>query len=99
MDKKNNVEVIINNKIYTICGFESEEYLQKIASYINVKYNDLKKYMENKLGFKFLNCKDLIFTKISDFEKMAIIDVTRNREDSRVSIKEMKNGWKPSWEE
>ena len=66
---------------------------------INVKYNDLKKYMENKLGFKFLNCKDLIFTKISDFEKMAIIDVTRNREDSRVSIKEMKNGWKPSWEE
>ena len=42
MDKKNNVEVIINNKIYTICGFESEEYLQKIASYINVKYNDFK---------------------------------------------------------
>ena len=38
------------------------------------------------------------FTKISKFEKMAIIDVTRNREDSRVSIKEMKNGWKPSWE-
>ena len=42
MEKKNNVEVIINNKIYTICGFESDEYLQKIASYINVKYSDFK---------------------------------------------------------
>ena len=42
MEKKNNVEVFINNKIYTICGFESDEYLQKIASYINVKYSDFK---------------------------------------------------------
>lgn len=42
MQEKNDVEVIINNKRYTICGYESGEYLQKIASYINSKYNEFK---------------------------------------------------------
>ena len=41
-NKKNDTEVIINNKRYTLSGFESEEYLQKIASFINSKINDLK---------------------------------------------------------
>ena len=38
MNRKNDVYVIINNKKYTLRGFESDEYLQKIASYINSKY-------------------------------------------------------------
>ena len=38
----NDLEVIINNKRYTISGYESEEYLQKIASYLNSKYSDFK---------------------------------------------------------
>lgn len=38
MDKKHDIEVIIQNKRYTLCGYESEEYLQKIASYINGQY-------------------------------------------------------------
>ena len=38
MNRKNDVEVIINNKKYVISGFESDEYMQKIASYINGKY-------------------------------------------------------------
>lgn len=37
MASKNNAEVIINGKIYTLSGYESEEYLQKVASYINNK--------------------------------------------------------------
>ena len=41
-NKKNDTDVIINNKRYTLSGFESEEYLQKIASFINSKINDLK---------------------------------------------------------
>lgn len=36
---KNDVEVIINGKVYRLSGYESEEYLQKIASYINNKIN------------------------------------------------------------
>lgn len=42
MKKRTDIEVIINNKRYTLCGYESEEYLQKIASYINGKYTELK---------------------------------------------------------
>lgn len=42
MKKRTDIDVIINNKRYTICGYESEEYLQKIANYINSKCADLK---------------------------------------------------------
>lgn len=42
MSSKNNTEVIINGKIYTLSGYESEEYLQKVASYINNKINEYK---------------------------------------------------------
>lgn len=42
MSSKNDTEVIINGKIYTISGYESEEYLQKVASYINNKINEFK---------------------------------------------------------
>ncbi len=42
MKKRTDIEVIINHKRYTICGYESEEYLQKVASYINNKYAELK---------------------------------------------------------
>ena len=40
--KRNDTEVFINNKKYTLSGFESEEYLQKVASYINSKIGELK---------------------------------------------------------
>lgn len=42
MNKKNDVEVIINNKRYILCGYESGEYLQKVASYLNNKHVEFK---------------------------------------------------------
>lgn len=42
MNKKADVSVIINNKEYIICGYESSDYLEKIASYINRKQGSLK---------------------------------------------------------
>ncbi|MBQ8730120.1 MAG: cell division protein ZapA [Lachnospiraceae bacterium] len=42
MANKNNTEVVIDGKVYTLCGYESEEYLQKVASYINNKIADVK---------------------------------------------------------
>jgi len=42
MNKKNGVEVIINGKRVSLGGYESEEYLQRVASYLNAKYNELK---------------------------------------------------------
>ena len=42
MNKKNGIEVIINGKRVSLAGYESEEYLQRVASYLNAKYNELK---------------------------------------------------------
>ena len=36
-------EVIIGGKVFTLSGYESEEYLQKVASYINNKVNEYNK--------------------------------------------------------
>lgn len=43
MSAKNDTEVIIGGKVFTISGYESEEYLQKVASYINNKYIEYQK--------------------------------------------------------
>ncbi len=40
---KTDAEVIIDGKVYTISGFESEEYIQKVASYLNGKLSELRK--------------------------------------------------------
>ncbi|MCI5603557.1 MAG: cell division protein ZapA [Lachnospiraceae bacterium] len=42
MSSKNNTEVIIDGKIFTLSGYESEEYLQKVATYINNKISEFK---------------------------------------------------------
>jgi cell division protein ZapA len=54
MNKYHDIEVIINNKRYTLSGYESEEYLQKIASYINSKHlefrgSDVYKFLDADL--------------------------------------------------
>lgn len=41
MPSKNNTEVILGGKVYTLSGYESEEYLQKVAAYINNKLNEM----------------------------------------------------------
>ena len=43
MSSKNKTEVLIDGKIYTLSGYESEEYLQRVATEINNKLAELKK--------------------------------------------------------
>ncbi len=43
MSTKTDTEVIINGKVFTLSGYESEEYLQKVASYINNKIAEYNK--------------------------------------------------------
>lgn len=43
MASKTSAEVIIGGKVYTLGGYESEEYLQKVGTYINSKLNDFIK--------------------------------------------------------
>ena len=58
MSSKTDTEVIIGGKVFTLSGYESEEYLQKVASYINNKITEYNKnesfkrltlYMQNVL--------------------------------------------------
>ena len=43
MASKTDTEVIIGGKVFTLSGYESEEYLQKVASYINNKIGEYNK--------------------------------------------------------
>lgn len=40
MSEKTSAEVIIGGKVYTLSGYEGEEYLQRVAAYINNKMNE-----------------------------------------------------------
>lgn len=50
MSVKTDTEVIIGGKVFTLSGYESEEYLQKVAMYIN---NKMAEYSRQD-GFKRL---------------------------------------------
>ena len=41
MSSKTDIQVVIGGKVYTLSGYEGEEYLQKIALYINNKMAEL----------------------------------------------------------
>ncbi len=43
MSVKTDTEVIIGGKVFTLSGYESVEYLQKVASYINNKMSEYSK--------------------------------------------------------
>ena len=43
MAAKTDAEVIIGGRVLTLCGYESEEYLQKVASYLNSKLTEYGK--------------------------------------------------------
>ena len=41
MSAKNTVTVVIGGKVTKLSGYESEEYLQRVAAYLNHKMNEL----------------------------------------------------------
>lgn len=68
MAVKNTAKVIIGGKIITLGGYESEEYFQKVASYINKKIEELSEMpgysrqpMETKHTLISLNITDDYF--------------------------------------
>ena len=68
MSSKNKTEVLIAGKIFTLSGYESEEYLQKVATNINNKIAEFKKLdgynhqtKENKSILLELNIADDYF--------------------------------------
>ena len=55
MAGRNDTEVVIGGKVITLSGYESEEYLQKVASYINNKiaeYNRVDSFRRQPLDLQ-----------------------------------------------
>lgn len=47
MEKKNEIEVLIGGQVYKLTADESEEYIQKLASYLNKKIAAIYKNKKN----------------------------------------------------
>ena len=50
---KNYTEVLIGGKVFTLSGFESEEYLQKVSTYLNHKIEECS----SSEGYRKQNCE------------------------------------------
>ena len=77
MSAKTSAEVVIDGKVYTLSGYEGEEYLQKVASYINGKINEftsIEEYRHIPLNMKNtliqLNIADDYFKAKDQVEKL-----------------------------
>ena len=77
MSAKTSAEVVINGKVYTLSGYEGEEYLQKVAAYINNKiseYDAIEDFRHLPLNMKStyiqLNIADDYFKAKSHVEKL-----------------------------
>lgn len=77
MAEKTSAEVIIGGKVYTLSGYEGEEYLQKVATYINNKINEFNSMEElrrlsgdMKATLIQLNIADDYFKARSQVEKL-----------------------------
>ena len=92
MSSKNNTEVILGGKVFTLSGYESEEYLQKIASYINNKLaefgkdeNFRKQSAEIRANLMYLNVADDYFKakKLGD----SLQSETENKDTAMYDLK------------
>ena len=93
MNTKNDVEVIINGKQYTLSGYESSEYLQKIANHINDKIAEFKEqdgYLrldtEMKNILLAINLSDEYYKAIKDSN-----DLKNENEDMEKEIFDIKH--------
>lgn len=85
---KTDTEVLIGGKVYKLCGYESEDYFQKIASYIN---NKLGEYSHVE-GFRRSNLERqnvLMQINIADDFFKAKNQILNMEEDMAAKEKEM----------
>lgn len=77
MGSKNYTDVIIAGKVYTLGGYEEEDYLQRVAAYLNGKYEELhkiegfvKQSQEDQSVLMQLNVADDYFRAEKKLEEM-----------------------------
>lgn len=87
MSAKTSADVLIGGKIYTLSGYESEAYLQKVATYLNNKMNDfdeMEQFRRFPLDMKStlleLNIADDYFKAKEQAEKLEQDIETKDRE-------------------
>lgn len=82
--QKRKMEVIIDGKVYTLAGEESEEYMQRIASYVNNKIQELKDVPSYKKLSKDLQ-SILLALNISDdlYKTKEILKVMKEEYDKK----------------
>ncbi len=88
MATKTDTEVIIGGKVFTLSGYESEEYLQKVASYINNKvaeYNKVDSFKRQSLDTQNV----LLQLNIADDYFKAKKEISRLEEELQAKEKEM----------
>lgn len=93
MNRKIDAEVIINGKRYCLAGYESEEYLQKVASYLNSKYSLVKEQngyrsmdVDTRTVLMQINIADDYFKL-----KQQLVDVTDEMENKDEEIFSLKH--------
>lgn len=88
MSTKTDTEVIIGGKVFTLSGYESEEYLQKVASYINNKmaeYNKVDGFRRQPLDTQNV----LLQLNVADDYFKAKKQITILEEDIQMKEKEL----------
>lgn len=88
MSTKTDTEVIIGGKVFTLSGYESEEYLQRVALYINNKISEYSKVE----GFKRQSVDTqniLLQLNIADDYFKAKKQIEKLEEEIRIKEKDM----------
>lgn len=88
MSVKTSADVLIGGKVYTLSGYESEEYLQKVAGYINGKISEFEA-MENVKRFSLELKHTLLELNIADDYYKAKEQAEKLEEDIREKDKEI----------
>lgn len=88
MSSKSNTEVIIGGKVYTLSGYEGEEYLQRVAAYINNKINEFNE-MEEIRRFPVDMKATLVELNIADDYFKAKDRVEKLEQDLEIKEKEI----------
>ena len=77
MAQKIDIPVVINGKVYTLSGFEGEDYLQNVANYVNRKiaeFDSVPNYSRLSSEFKkallAINIADDYFKALDEIERL-----------------------------
>lgn len=106
MPAKNTVKVLLGGKIITLSGYESEEYLQRVASYLNHKLAQLSELpgynrqpVETKNTLLSLNIADdyfkakrqaEVFEEDSQLKDKEMYDLKHDLIDAQIQLESMK---------